>query len=39
MITPARALHDLDRLGLDDEARHLFLTGNATRVFGLPHPT
>jgi uncharacterized protein len=37
MITADRALHDLDRLGLDDEARALFLAGNAVRVFGLPH--
>ena len=39
MITPSRALGDLDQLGLDDETRHLFLTGNAARVFGLRHPT
>jgi predicted TIM-barrel fold metal-dependent hydrolase len=38
MITAGRALQDLDRLGLDDEARELFLAGNAVRVFGLPHP-
>jgi len=36
MIPPARALRDLDRLGLDDEARELFLSGNAVRVFRLP---
>jgi uncharacterized protein len=35
MITPQRALEDLDRLELDDEARELFLTGNARRVFDL----
>jgi predicted TIM-barrel fold metal-dependent hydrolase len=35
MITPARALEKLDALGLDDEARDLFLSGNAARVFGL----
>lgn len=35
MITPEKALHRLDELGLDDEARELFLTGNARRVFGL----
>lgn len=34
MITPARALADLDTIGLDDEARELFLAGNAHRVFG-----
>jgi uncharacterized protein len=36
MIAPAKALADLDSLGLDDEARALFLGGNARRVFGLP---
>jgi hypothetical protein len=35
MILPQRALADLDALGLDDEARRLFLRGNAERVFGL----
>ncbi|AWK10828.1 amidohydrolase [Streptomyces spongiicola] len=35
MITPARALEHLDRLELDEEARGLFLSGNARRVFGL----
>lgn len=35
MITPARALERLDALGLDDDARELFLAGNARRVFGL----
>jgi predicted TIM-barrel fold metal-dependent hydrolase len=35
MITPQRALENLDSLGLDDEARELFLEGNARRVFGL----
>lgn len=35
MITPARALAHLDDLGLDDEARELFLAGNARRVFSL----
>lgn len=34
MITPAQALADLDAIGLDDEARGLFLAGNAHRVFG-----
>lgn len=35
MIAPAAALADLDALGLDAEARDLFLGGNAARVFGL----
>jgi predicted TIM-barrel fold metal-dependent hydrolase len=35
MIAPARALEGLDALGLDAEARELFLSGNARRVFAL----
>jgi hypothetical protein len=35
MITPARALAQLDGLGLSDEARGLFLSGNARRIFGI----
>ncbi len=35
MILPAAALADVDSLGLDDEARELFLGGNAARVYGL----
>jgi predicted TIM-barrel fold metal-dependent hydrolase len=35
MILPQKALEDLDRLGLDPEAKDLFLSGNARRVFGL----
>ncbi len=35
MITPAKALEGLDNLGLDTEARALFLAGNAWRVFSL----
>jgi uncharacterized protein len=35
MITAQKALEDLDALGLDDEARDLFLEGNARRVFSL----
>jgi len=35
MIAPAHALAGLDELGLDDDARHDFLRGNAERVFGL----
>ena len=36
MITPQRAMSGLDALGLDTEARELFLSGNARRVFALP---
>ena len=35
MIAPEKALADLDRLGIDDETRDLFLEGNARRVFDL----
>ena len=35
MIAPERALEGIDDLELDDEARELFLSGNARRVFGL----
>jgi hypothetical protein len=35
MIPPEKALAGLDELGLDDEARGLFLEGNARRVFDL----
>lgn len=35
MITPARALEGIAELGLDEEARGLFLEGNARRVFHL----
>lgn len=35
MISPARALEGLNELELDDEARDLFLSGNALRVFEL----
>lgn len=35
MITPAKALDGIDGLGLDDEAKDLFLLGNTKRVFGL----
>jgi predicted TIM-barrel fold metal-dependent hydrolase len=35
MIMPAHALAGLDKLGLADEARALFLGGNAARVYGL----
>lgn len=36
MITPQDCLSHLDDLGLDDEAKALFLHGNAQRVFKLP---
>lgn len=35
MIQPAQCLAEVDGLGLDEEARGLFLAGNAVRVFGL----
>ena len=35
MIPPVRALEGLDDLGLDDEAKGLFLAGNTQRVFKL----
>ena len=35
MIAPGKALEGLEDLGLDDEARELYLEGNARRVFGL----
>jgi predicted TIM-barrel fold metal-dependent hydrolase len=35
MIAPKKALEGLDDLGLDQEARDLFLAGNAARVFRL----
>ena len=35
MLAPGECLGQVDSLGLDDEARALFLGGNATRVFGL----
>jgi len=35
MIPPKKALEGLDELGLDEEARELFLSGNAARVFKL----
>ena len=36
MISPAKCMSQVDELGLDDEAKALFLAGNARRVFGLP---
>jgi predicted TIM-barrel fold metal-dependent hydrolase len=35
MIAPARALDGVDALGLDDEAKTMFLAENARRVFKL----
>lgn len=35
MLTPTQCLADLPTLDLDDETRHLYLDGNARRVFGL----
>lgn len=35
MITPTQAMEHLDTLRLDDEAKQLFLSGNARRVFAL----
>ncbi len=35
MVTPARALERLDALELDAEAKALFPSGNARRMFGL----
>jgi len=35
MITPEKALADLDNLNLDKETRALFLAGNAKRVFNI----
>lgn len=36
MVTPSDALEGLEALGLDEEARGLFLHGNAERIFGRP---
>lgn len=35
MLMPGECLAEVDALGLDDEARRLFLHDNAARVFGL----
>ena len=35
MIMPARCLEGLDGLGLDEEAKEMFLYQNAARVFGI----
>jgi hypothetical protein len=35
MITPMHALDGVEALGLDDEAKTMFLAGNARRVFKL----
>jgi predicted TIM-barrel fold metal-dependent hydrolase len=39
MIAPDRALDGLDELELDPEVRQLYLSDNATRVFGLERLT
>ncbi|MGE0790396.1 MAG: amidohydrolase family protein [Sandaracinaceae bacterium] len=36
MISPSACVQQLDSLGLDDEARTLFMGANAARVFKLP---
>ena len=38
MIPPAKALGGLGGLGLDEEARQLYLDANARRVFDLERP-
>lgn len=35
MLTPSQCLQDLDALGLDEETKTMFLSGNAERVYGL----
>lgn len=35
MITAERALKGIEELGLNDEAKELFLSGNAARVFRI----
>jgi predicted TIM-barrel fold metal-dependent hydrolase len=35
MLRPAECLAEVEALGLDDDARHRFLAGNAAKVFGL----
>jgi predicted TIM-barrel fold metal-dependent hydrolase len=35
MLSASRALERIDELGLDDEARSLYLEGNARRLFAL----
>jgi predicted TIM-barrel fold metal-dependent hydrolase len=35
MVSPADCIAQLDALGLDEEARRLFLGANAARVFKL----
>lgn len=39
MLTPASCLAEVDSLGLDPEARALFLGGNAARIFPRVAPT
>jgi len=35
MLSPGRCLAKIDALKLDDEAKGMFLGGNAARIFGL----
>jgi predicted TIM-barrel fold metal-dependent hydrolase len=35
MIMPQKALESLGALEIDEQARELFLSGNAQRLFGL----
>lgn len=35
MIRPAKALEGLDELGLEEDAKQLFLSGNAARIFKI----
>jgi predicted TIM-barrel fold metal-dependent hydrolase len=35
MLTPGKALEGLETLGLDEQARALFLGLNVARVFGI----
>jgi len=35
MIPPRKALDGLEELGLDEQTREAFLSGNASRAYGL----
>jgi predicted TIM-barrel fold metal-dependent hydrolase len=39
MVSPASCLAEVDALGLDDEARRLYLRDNAATIFGLAAPS
>ena len=39
MVSPAACLAEVDALGLDDEARRLYLRDNAAAIFGLAAPS